>query len=394
MNIFKRMMKEKLKDKFWSKTKNYFYMQRVEDSTLIQNINYDVVLDQPRVLMCYLTGGYFSNTDDNIGRTQHSEIFKIVKIFSEFGYCIDLVYCNDIRSIQILSKKKYQIIFGFGETFYQMVSRQPDAISILYMTEHHPEFSFDEEKKRIEYYYARHGRHVSYLRSGRFYSIKHIEEKYSHLISMSEVEPFLKQYNTPFCIFPSGIINYEYRYKIKNHDKSRTNFLWLGSAGAVHKGLDLLIDIFSNRNDLTLHIAGLRKEEKKFLSIPKKGNIIDYGYINIQSKTFLNLIDLCSFIILPSCSEACSTSITTGMLHGLIPIVMKNAGFNRLKGHTIFLDDFKISYIDSMLSKVASMTKNELDIFSRNVYSFAHDNFTISNFEQSFRGIISSIINK
>ena len=89
-----------------------------------------------------------------------------------------------------------------------------------------------------------------------------------------------------------------------------------------------------------LHICGLQKHERKQLILQKRVNIIEHGQIEINSDLFLEINNTCSFIILPSCSEACSTSITTGMLHGLIPIVMRDTGFNRLGENAIFFEDF------------------------------------------------------
>ena len=105
----------------------------------------------------------------------------------------------------------------------------------------------------------------------------------------------------------------------KNHLDCRKHFLWLGSTGAVHKGLDLLLDVFSMQDDMVLHIGGLEKQDRKTLGISKRKNIIEEGLIFIKSETFLKLVDKCSYIILPSCSEACSTSITTGMLLIIMP---------------------------------------------------------------------------
>jgi glycosyltransferase involved in cell wall biosynthesis len=177
----------------------------------------------------------------------------------------------------------------------------------------------------------------------------------------------------------------------KPHEKSRKQFLWLGSTGAIHKGLDLLIDVLYKRNDIVLHICGLSKEERRILRLKKRENIIDHGHVKINSDLFLELTDVCSFIILPSCSEGFSTSITTGMLHGLIPVVNKNTGFNMLGDNAVFLDDFKIEYIDLKLSELSTTDPHKLALFSKQVYDFARSNFTVSNFENSFKLILTNI---
>lgn len=385
-------LKEKMRNKIWYHLRDYFYYNRVFDSPVILNINKDCILNQKKALICYLTYGYFYNLEEtNIGRTIPFEIFKIVNIFSELGYCIDIIGCNDVRSLELIKSTQYNLIFGFGETFYQTVKMQPFALSILYMTENHPNISLQEEKKRNDYFYARHGKKIAITRSGAFYQNKHMEIKYSHVITLSETEPLKTQYDNPYAIFPTGILNPNYIFKNKNHQSTKNNFLWLGSSGAIHKGLDLLIDVFNHRNDVVLHICGLSSIERKILNLKQRENIIEYGHIDIKSEIFLEITEKCSFVILPSCSEACSTSITTGMMHGLIPIVMKNTGFDRLNGNAIFLNDFSIEYLDEKLTEFQNFNPNDLQLFSKKVYDFARQNFSISTFEKNFKRIIIDI---
>jgi hypothetical protein len=386
-----KLLFTKINNKLLQYSKNYFFNKRNIGSAVILNLNSTVSNNQQRALICYLTDPYFI-TLENISRTISYEILKIVKVFSELGYCIDIIGCNNVRSIEYIKTRNYDLIFGFGETFFKVTRLQPDVRSILYMTENHPNFSFEEEKKRNEYFYARHGRKPRLSRSGNFYKKEHLEFRYSDIITLSDTEPLKPQYGRPYSIFPTGIINYNYTFKNKNHQSAKTNFLWLGSYGAIHKGLDLLIDIFKKRDDIVLHICGFTKEDRNVLKIPHRENIIEYGHINIRSDLFLSIVEKCSYIILPSCSEACSTSITTGMLHGLIPIVIRNSGFNKLGDNAIFLDDYKIEYLDAKLTEFANYSIDELAKLSKRVFDFAHNNFSISVFEANFRSIILEIL--
>jgi hypothetical protein len=388
-------LKRKIKNKIWVNFKDYFYSQRVIESPIVMNINSDCSPNQKNLLICYVTYGYFYDFGKSIiGRTIPFEIFKIVNVFSELGYCIDIIGCNDVKTIQFVKSKQYSLIFGFGETFYQIVKMQPLALSILYMTENHPNFSFQEEKKRNDYFYERHSKKIVFSRSGIYYHKRHMEIKYSYVITLSETEPLKNQYDNPFTIYPTGIVNPNYIFKIKNHQYTKNNFLWLGSAGAIHKGLDLLIDVFNRRNDIVLHICGLSNIDRKILNLQQRDNIIEYGHIDIKSELFLEIIETCSFIILPSCSEGFSTSITTGMMHGLIPIVMKGTGFDRLNDNAIYLNDYSIEYLDTKLSEFQNYNLDELKLFSKKVFDFAQQNFSISTFEENFRKIIIEITKK
>jgi glycosyltransferase involved in cell wall biosynthesis len=212
------------------------------------------------------------------------------------------------------------------------------------------------------------------------------------IIALGEIEHYRKQYEKPYSIFPTGFLNSDFVFKHKNHVDARSHFLWLGSSAVIHKGLDLLIDVFRERDDITLHICGLDQLSRELLDIPKRSNIIDYGFISINSDTFLNIAGACSYSILPSCSEGMATSVTTSMLHGMVPVVIKDTGFNRLGEYAIFLDDYKVDYLDDMLSRLAKIDPSELEVLSQKVRAFACRNFSPEAYENQLRSILAEII--
>lgn len=381
------VIKNKVEQEIKNKIKNYLF-----ESNLIQNINYNCIDNQSKCLICYITKGFFQNLEDNISHTQSFEIHKIVKVFSEFGYTIDIIDSLELNAINKIDNNNYDLIFGFGEVFYQMIHLNPKAFSIYYMTENHPEYSYKAEKQRIDYYYERHHKKLNIVRSGRFYKSLHLTKKYNRLITLGEIEPFKSQYDKIYSIFPTGIINPEFVFSNKNHEQTRTHFLWFGTTAVIHKGLDLLVDVFSKREDVVLHICGITKKASDLLKIPKKANIIQYGKIDVKGDIFLKLVEICSFTIFPSCSEGFATSITTCMLHGLIPIVNRNTGFNRLRHNALFFDDFKVEYINDKVTEFSKYNPEALKLFSKSVYDFARQNFLITEFEINFKNIITEII--
>lgn len=389
------VLKNKILNKLWLKLETQFYKHRVDSTPIIQNINYSSTQEQKHAVVCYITSSYTADWDNtNIGRTQPKEILSIVKVLIDLGFCIDIIGCNDVNSLQYLEHKKYDLIFGFGEAFYQLTNLHPNAISVYYLTEHHPDFAEKAEHDRLDYYYQRHKKKVGVIRSGNFYKKHHIAKKYTYLLTMSEVDSWKSQYELPIGIFPTGIINTDFEFKIKNHNETKKHFLWFGSYGAIHKGLDLLFDIFKERNDVVLHVAGFYDIDRNMLPLPKKNNIVDHGYIDVKSLEFIKLVETCSFCILPSCSEGFSTSITTTMLHGLIPIVSKNTGFNKLSKNAIFLEDYKLTYIDKKITELANMEVSGLELLSQSVYSFARQTFTNIAFENKIQNVLQRMISK
>lgn len=381
MNL-KGRIKKFLKKKLVGKIKTPF----------VKNINLDLTKSQKRVLISYID--YFStaNLNSKMGHTNLLESIQIINVFKEFDYIIDVAHCNSEESLEFLKGEKYDIIFGFGQVFRKISKLNPLAKKIIYVTENHPELSLKNELERNQYFYERTGKKIPLRRSGVYYKENDFEN-IDYAIIMGEKKPFEKYSFKKYNIFPTGFLNKNYIFKNRDIDNSKKNFLWLGSNGAVHKGLDLLIEVFKNYPEINLHICGFNQEEK-YLKIPKLENIINYGRIDIQSQEFLKLADRCSYIILPSCSEGFSTSIGTGMLHSMIPLVCKDTGFNRLDDKVILFDDHKIEYLEKEIINLSLKKDDELEELHEKVYLYARNNFTIEDFTEKFRNIIKGIIDE
>jgi hypothetical protein len=112
-----------------------------------------------------------------------------------------------------------------------------------------------------------------------------------------------------------------------------TGFLFLGGYGQVHKGLDLLLEVFSKRPHLTLYVCGQFSREADFCRVYReelfgRHNIRPVGSVDIQSEEFAGIVERCAYVVLPSCAEGQSGSVLTGMSAGLIPLVSLECGFD------------------------------------------------------------------
>ncbi|MEG1518848.1 MAG: glycosyltransferase [Cetobacterium sp.] len=382
MKKIKSILKSFLKSKLIGKIRTPF----------VKNMNLDLTRKQKRVLISYID--YFStrNFYEGIRHTNLPESVQIINVFKEMDYIIDVVHCNAVESFKYFEKEKYDVIFGFGEIFYQISKINMDAKKIMYVTENHPELSYKNELERNKYFHKRTGKKIPLRRTGVFYKNEHFENIDATIV-LGEKSPFKKYDIALYNIFPTGLINEKYKLEKRDYENSKKNFLWLGSNGAIHKGLDLLIEVFSKYPELTLHICGFNPEET-YLKIPKLKNIIDYGRIDIKGENFLELAKKCSYIILPSCSEGFSTSIATGMLHSLIPIVCKDTGFNRLGEYAIYLEDYKIEYIENEILNLTRKDGELLEEKHQAIYYFSRDNFTLNKFTENFRNILREILNE
>lgn len=360
-----------------------------------QNINYDpATQNQKRILLSYITSPLENDTSKLTTHTNFTECLEIIKTFIDFGYCIDLVFCLDDKHTIFIEKKRYDVIFGFGEPFHCAALKNPDAIKIVYLTELHPDFSLKNEMERTEYYYQRHNKRVNIKRSGKFIRNQDIAiGDYGILMGnkfTSRIFSFPQ--GNLYTLEPTALINPEYICKKREYEKSRKNFVWFGSYGAIHKGLDILIDVFNDLPELNLYICGLNREEKRILRTIKE-NIHDMGFINVKSQSYIDLMDSCSYVILPSCSEGMATSVLTCMNHGLIPIVTKECGID-LQEWGVCLDDYHVDYIKEKVRSCALCDVDTLEKYHNEVFEYSRKKFNLQRYSQDFRQIIMDILSK
>ena len=360
----------------------------VSANSLVQNINKDYTKNQKTVLISYITENYnISLCNQPIYHTNIMECQQIVNAFVKKNYVVDICNCIDKNALQIVREKKYDVIFGLGDVFFEVCNNNKEALKIIYATENPPEVSKERELERIEYYYERHGKRVALNRSGAYYREEHFSIA-DYCITVGETSLYKERDFKTFRVFPIGFINENFRLNRKQGSKK--NFLWFGSRGVVHKGLDILTDIFLKRQDINLYICGMNEEEEKLISY--RDNIINLGRVDVNSEEFIELSNKCDFVILPSCSEGISTGVLTCMNHGLIPIVQKDTGFNELDNIAYILEDYKIEYIENIINGLIKISDDEIDEKRKKILHYSRQKFNISEFSKEIEVVLDDII--
>jgi len=301
----------------------------------------------------------------------HTNIFEAqcwAKILDELGYNVDII---DFRNTDNIDISKYDLICGFGDVFqkYFEAGLQKNITTIYYGAGMHVCHQNQISLHRIKDIHNKKG--IWLGKSARF-----VEKTWTHQTTLVDgiialgnnvcAESYQKYYdkkiyslNAPFFKVLDGRKIIENRYP--NANKS---FLWFGSSGLIHKGLDLVLDFFQTRDDLTLHVCGPIEDEKDFTKVYKKElfeseNIITHGFVDLKSHTFKELLKRVSFIISPSCSEGGSPStITTIGNGGLIPIISKETSLST--GHEIWINDLTDTGVQNAIKEALLLNENKI----------------------------------
>jgi uncharacterized HAD superfamily protein len=342
------------------------------------------------VLISYTVLPFLTNKNSH-ANIQESKL--IANIFKNLGFNVDIIHYTNQREIKY---KKYDVVFGFGEPF---------------------ENSFKQNNLKRLYYAT--GAHICHQNYSEITRIKEVNKKYNTNLLPKRLVPWnwsmstslsdalivignewtkstYTKYTTKevFSIRATALINNECINIVRDIKKTKKSFLWFGSSGLIHKGLDLCLEYFSEDKDLTLHICGPMEDDFKelFGSYFGKENIYYHGFTDVKSQKFIDIVSQCSFSILPTCSEGQATSLLTTMGAGLIPIATQYSGVdvNKLG---FLIDELNVDSINKVVQRVVTLDNQEIENKSEKLIKYIKDNHTLVSFEENLKTLVSKVLN-
>ena len=172
-------------------------------------------------------------------------------------------------------------------------------------------------------------------------------------------------------------------------------YIWLGSHGLVHKGLDLVLEAFAQAPELKLTVCGPVSAEPDFVAEYRRElalpNVRVHDWIDTQSPLFRELLATHSSIIYPSCSEGGGGSVITCLHGGLIPIVTREASVD-VENFGFPLREAGVAAIVEAVRHVAGLPAAELSLRSRAAWEFARRQHTREAFEKNYRLFVRDVL--
>ncbi len=366
-------------------------------NNMIRNIGFNPMLDQPKVLICYLTEPFFESVDNIINHPKNYQLLQMVEYFLNRGYNIDVCNYVDDYSVQRM-KTDYDIIIGQGIAYNRAIKILSCRISILFLTENNPYIVHKNYKERLEYFKERHP-NVNYMMSipriGIFNSFS-LEQSNAIIAFNSRSSAYtLKEFTkSVYPITVNTVGNSHENVESSTIVKNKKNFVWLGSVGFIHKGLDILLDAFKELPDCKLNVYGIPKSEIVLWNKLKGDNTILHPYVDVTSDRFVEeVIKQNTFVISASCSEGIQTGIATCMRSGLIPIVTRDCGYDDHKS-IFMLEDYHVEYIVERLSKIISLEDHVLINKSESAREYSNKKFTNEQFTIELNCALDNILSE
>ena len=182
----------------------------------------------------------------------------------------------------------------------------------------------------------------------------------------------------------------------KDFRKVRKTFMWLGSGGLVHKGLDLVLEAFAQMSDFQLIVCGPVANEPDFAAayhreLYETRNIEVVGWTEMGGPRFTSLAMRCAGMVYPSCSEGQCGSVITAMHAGLIPVCSYESGVDVEPFGTI-LHQCSIHEIQRAVEAVAALDSAKATQRARDAWQYARRVHTRENFAREYRRAMHSIL--
>ena len=346
---------------------------------------------------------YLKNDSRSNGHTNRWETPAIAHALKDSGYIVDVI---DFRDYSFVPTKEYDLTFDM----YLQIPRISPYLSkktkkILHLTRSYDPFNNQAEMDRVRDLKRRHPnstykprRQLEDLNK----SIEAIELADYCLLMGNEVtlSTYPEKYHNKISLINATGSPIRHIKKEHEYVPEKREFVWFFGCGAVHKGLDRLIEIFARHPELTLNIIGSvdAGEEGLFDTYKKElresKNIRVHGYFQPISKKFERVIKNCFCFIAPSASEGMSPACITCMQAGLFPIMSKNCGIslpdNHADNHGIILKDCSIEEIEKTILHVHKMGQKKLIKQIRNSQKQALEEFSRENFIKNIKNFFET----
>lgn len=325
--------------------------------------------------------------------THNWESLQIAKMFLSFGYSVDVI---DYRNRTFIPKRDYVVFFSF-RTNFERIARMlnEDCIKIVHLDTAHWLFNNSASYKRGLDLQQRKGVALKGLRLVEHNMAIECADFATILGNQFTINTYGYAQKPIFRIPISTCAVYPWP-EGKDFEACRKNFLWFGSGGLVHKGLDLLLEAFADMPDYHLTLCGPIQEEEDFETcyfkeLYQTPNIHTVGWVDLESPGFIEITKNCSGLIYPSCSEGQSGSVVNCLHAGLIPILSYESGVD-VNDFGVILKDCSVEEIRESVQKLASLPVQELKAMARKSREFARANHTRERNAEEYRKAIQQIM--
>lgn len=373
--------------------KRTYFPSRLYDQTLIYSDG-TAPESTRRALLAYITHPFTMKANDpasfrfsNIGLAR-----AIRAVLQSLGYVVDIVNYDDAR---FRPRIGYDLFIGHGGINFEQIAwhLDPSCITICFSTGSY--WKLHNERAQIRADDLCRRRRVS-IAPDRL--ITHSEEwanaNADGIIALGNSRVRQSYARFPRVTNLNNAVCHDRLFDPARKDlaNGRTRFLFFAGSGNVHKGLDLLLEAFSG---IKPHLYICQALSPVFTNAYRRElstspNIHYIGPVTIRNRRFYELVSLCNFVILPSCSEGQPGSVLDCMHYGLIPIVSKESNIDT-DDFGVTLKNCSIEEIKEVVQELSSRPQAWQEEVSARSQMATLDCFSPETFRENFAQAIVAL---
>jgi glycosyltransferase involved in cell wall biosynthesis len=183
----------------------------------------------------------------------------------------------------------------------------------------------------------------------------------------------------------------------KDYESARRRFVWFGSGGLLHKGLDRVLEVFAELPDFALTVLGPIEREPEFerafaRELYRTPNIRTLGWIDVGSPRFLEVAREHVALVYPSCSEGQNGGTVTCMHAGLIPIVSRESGVDVTPMTGVVLERSTLDEIRARVLEIAARSPAALEATALKSWQWVRAHHTRERFAAAYRDAVLQLV--
>lgn len=351
-----------------------------------------------KALLSYILEPFILKAGETIpnSHTHYWESYTIGRILVDMGYELDVI---SYRNSTFRPQKQYDIFIGARVNFDKIAKYiNEDCIKVAYLDTAHWLFNNQAAYGRLYDLLKRRGVSLDSVRTINMN--RAIESADCGTILGNEFTYGTYQFaNKEIFKLPiSTCGTYDFPTE-KNIEMCRKNFLWFGSGGFVHKGLDLALEVFSSMPDYHLYVCGPNDGELHFRDAYHRElyhtpNIHTLGWVDVDGEDFLKLSNKCLALVYPSCAEGGGGCVIQCMHAGIIPIINYESSVDIDDKYCVFLKTCSKADIKASVIDLANRPADELMLMTKNAWEFARRNHSKERFVQVASDSLRKIIKR
>lgn len=348
-------------------------------------------------LVSYLVAPCLGDLERDLphSHTHFWESRQIALTLADLGFAVDVI---DWTDDQFQPRRHYDLVLDVRLNLERLASQVgEDCLLIQHMETGHYRFHNAAQRERLEALEERRGvrlRPQRMLEENHAIDVAHFGTTVGNDFTIGTYayagkDIFRIPISTPITFAAPDE---------KAFEDIRHNWLWFGSGGLVHKGLDRTLEAFAGMPDHHLTVCAPVHLERDFEAeyaheLYATPNIHTEGFVDVYSKRFRKIIDRTMGVVYPSCSEGGGGSVVTCMHAGLIPLVTRESSVD-LGDFGFLLPDASVETIRRQVETISALPIGQLAERSRRSWNHVRRHHTREAFARNCRIALESILQR